>query len=649
MSVIRCRCLYCHILTFSVILSIMLSAAATLASAEETILNFHSDIAVHEDASLTVTETIKVRAEGDKIKHGIYREFPARYKGNWEMRYVVGFEVLKVLKNGSREPYHITSEDNGKRIYIGKENTPIPPGEYTYTIAYRTTRQIGFFKDHDELYWNVTGNGWEFPIESASCSVSLPGEAGSRITETDAYTGPQGSKGKNFEKSSGPSGAVIFSTTKQLPSKEGLTIVVSWPKGFVKEPDLSEKRRYFLSDNRGMILGVAGLCVILIYYLLAWFRAGKDPESGTTVIRYTPPGNMTTAVMRYIMEMGYDERVFASALVDAAVKGHIKIVEDDGVYSVKRQQGQVPLPPEEDRIANMLLEQDSEVVLEQTNHRRIRAAIQGLKNYLSVTCEKIYFVRNVRYFVAGLLLTISTLIASGLRESIDRGRLPIFLFMCVWLSGWSFAVFMLAKQVISRWKAALREGILSGAGALFITLFALPFFAGEVAGIAVMGYATSVATIFFLVIAVSLNYLFHHLLKAPTRAGRNILDQIEGFKVFLEATEKDRMNMMNPPERTPELFEKYLPYALALGVEQRWAEQFSDVLSSAAAGGAGYSPAWYAGTSLAAVSAGDFANSLSSAFAGSISSASTAPGSSSGGGGGGSSGGGGGGGGGGGW
>jgi uncharacterized membrane protein len=147
------------------------------------------------------------------------------------------------------------------------------------------------------------------------------------------------------------------------------------------------------------------------------------------------------------------------------------------------------------------------------------------------------------------------------------------------------------------------------------------------------------------------------LLRSLTPAGREILDQIEGFKMYLSVAEKDRLNLENPPERTPELFEMFLPYALALGVEQKWSEQFADVLAAAGQGPhqTRYSPVWYQGDSWNQFGATSFAGALGGSLAGAISSASTAPGSSSGGdgggggGGGGSSGGGGGGGGGGGW
>jgi len=135
---------------------------------------------------------------------------------------------------------------------------------------------------------------------------------------------------------------------------------------------------------------------------------------------------------------------------------------------------------------------------------------------------------------------------------------------------------------------------------------------------------------------------------APTNEGRAVLDRIAGFKQYLSITERERLDRMNPPEDTPELFERYLPYAIALGVENRWADRFAGVLAAAAVEGhQGFG--WYSGSSDPWNNPGRFADSVGASLASTISSASTAPGSSSGSGGGGSSGGGGGGGGGGGW
>jgi uncharacterized membrane protein len=183
--------------------------------------------------------------------------------------------------------------------------------------------------------------------------------------------------------------------------------------------------------------------------------------------------------------------------------------------------------------------------------------------------------------------------------------------------------------------------------AIAITLFALPFFLGAVFGLYIFGQFTSTASVLIFLVLLALTPIFQHLLKAPTAGGRRLMDQIEGFKMYLSVAEKERLEVLHPPDKTPELFERYLPYALALGVEHQWSEQFADVLEQA--GAEPYQPRWYSGRSFSTEGPSGLADGLSSSLGGAISSSSTAPGSSSGSGGGGSSGGGGGGGGGSGW
>ncbi|MDQ7788163.1 MAG: DUF2207 domain-containing protein [Thermodesulfovibrionales bacterium] len=339
-------------------------------SAEERILSFHSDITVHQDAFVTIQEAITVQSEGDKIKRGIYRDFPTRYRDNLGNRYTVGFTVIKVLRDGNPEPFNIQDISNGKRVYIGDKDVFIPHGEHTYIIVYKTNRQIGFFHDHDELYWNVTGNGWEFPIEKASASLRLPGNAGAHITDMDGYTGPQGSKGKDFTMFLDPEGVTHFSSSKVLGPLEGLTISVSWEKGFIAEPDALTKAGYFVSDNTVLLLVIFGLAVIVIYYLMVWSRFGRDPASGVIVTRYSPPDTMSPAVMGFITRMGYDDTVFTSAIIHMAVKGRIKIIEDDGEYTLQKQEGNnASLTPEEATIFQALLSASDEITLKKKRDR----------------------------------------------------------------------------------------------------------------------------------------------------------------------------------------------------------------------------------------------------------------------------------------
>lgn len=262
--------------------------------------------------------------------------------------------------------------------------------------------------------------------------------------------------------------------------------------------------------------------------------------------------------------------------------------------------------------------------------------------------EKIYFLTNTRYFIPGILLSLIALAAMIFLDS--SGKQSDAMFAGLWLTGWTVAVIFLFLRMRLAWRKALSASvrrISAYSGAVGATLFFLFFGAFEVVGLFMLASQTSIWILVLLLSVVFLNGLFYWLLKAPTRAGRQIMDKIEGFKMFLSIAERERLNLLNPPEKTPELFEKYLPYALALGVEQTWAEQFADILAAAKEGGSAYSPVWYSGHSWSHSGTSGFSSSLGSSLSGAISSSSSAPGSSSGSGG--SSGGGGGGGGGGGW
>jgi len=123
------------------------------AMAEERILDYHSDIEVFADGSMQVTETIRARSEQKEIKRGIYRDFPTDYRDRLGNRYRVGFEVIEVRRDGRPEPWQTKPQDKGVRVYIGNRNVFLDSGDYTYALTYRTNRQLGFFDDHDELYW----------------------------------------------------------------------------------------------------------------------------------------------------------------------------------------------------------------------------------------------------------------------------------------------------------------------------------------------------------------------------------------------------------------------------------------------------------------------------------------------------------------
>ena len=185
-------------LAFVMVTLVLLALTATGAVADERILSFDSDIRIHGDGGMAVTETIRVNAENVEIRRGIFRDFPTDYRDPLGNHYRVLFEVTGVTRDGAPEPFFTESRSNGTRVYIGDRDRLLPPGEHVYVLSYATDRQIGFFADHDELYWNVTGNGWGFPIDRASAHVALPVDVGRDRITMEGYVGVAGSQERSL-------------------------------------------------------------------------------------------------------------------------------------------------------------------------------------------------------------------------------------------------------------------------------------------------------------------------------------------------------------------------------------------------------------------------------------------------------------------
>ena len=179
---------------------VLLCAAGAYAHADERILGFVSDVAVERNGDLAVTETITVRVEGQRIRRGILRDFPTVYSRPDGSRIEVGFTVKSVTRDGTPEDFSTEKVANGVEVRIGNAKRMLDTGNHVYVIQYRTTRQIGFFKDFDELYWNATGNGWTFPIDVAEARIALPQAV--PFGKTGLFTGPQGGKTRTRRSSS---------------------------------------------------------------------------------------------------------------------------------------------------------------------------------------------------------------------------------------------------------------------------------------------------------------------------------------------------------------------------------------------------------------------------------------------------------------
>lgn len=567
-------------------LLLALLAGAAWAQPGERILDYDIEVDVRADGSLLVAEHITVRAEQNRIRRGIYRDFPTRYRDRFGNNVVVDLDVLGVERDGAPEPWFTERLSNGVRINTGNDAfLPRFPAEYRYTLRYRTTRQLGFFADHDELYWNAIGTGWDFAIDKGRVEVRLPERIPIDEMQVEAYTGPQGAKGQAYRASRVAPGVARFELTEPLPPYNGLTIVVSFPKGVVAEPTAAQRAGWLLRDNAGLLTAFAGLVLLLAFCAARWQRVGRDPRRGTIIARYEPPEGRSPAELRYLLRRRYDPRCFTSDLLISAVNGRVAIERER-----RRLLG--------DRWFVRSTGDGSGAAAPHTV-AALTAALFGKGDRVELDKKN-----------ASLLQRVRTLHAKALDSRLRGSHFN--------RNGGSVVVAALIAGL-----AGVLAFQLSGGGSL---------------GVVVLCGLMAVTV-----------FVFAWLVQAPTQGGRRLLDEAEGLKLYLSVAERDELAAMQNPADAPERpvldasrYERLLPYAIALDVEDAWTKKFTAAVGAAAAAAATSQIAWYHGGR--ADDLGGIAKALGGGLTSSIASASTPPGSSSGGGGGGSSGGGGGGG-----
>ncbi len=560
---------------------LLLLLAVPLA-AQERILSYDSEVQVQADGSLDVTERIAVRAEGNNIRRGIYRDFPTRYKDRYGNRVVVDFQMIDVQRDGKTEPWFTENKPNGVRINTGNDDFLPTPAEFTYTLHYRTTRQLGFFADHDELYWNAIGTGWDFPIERGSVEVRLPAAVPLDEIKVEGYTGARGQQDHAYDAKVIAPGIARWLLTQPLAPGEGMTVVMSFPKGLVVAPTGMQRWLWLLKDNRGVLIALAGLLALLLFCARRWQRIGRDPRPGVIIARYDPPAGYSPAGLRFMRRMAYDTRCFSSDLLSLAVAGNVDIHRDKGLlkddWELLKTSVSTPLATgEQDTLqAHLFPDGCRALILKNTHASIISAAQSAHSSALEKRFKPALFVRNGGSIgIAAMIVVASGVLALVLGGG---GGIPLVI------------------------------GVL---GLMVLTLV-----------------------------------MFAVLVKAPTPAGRKLLDEIEGLKLYLSVAERDELKNLPGPEAPPALdakrYEMLLPYAVALEVEDAWTEKFTAAAGAAAVAAATAGISWYHGSSIGNL--GGFTKAVGSSLSSQIASSSHAPGSSSGGGGGGSSGGGGGGG-----
>ena len=592
----------------------------------ENIVDYDIEIHVNKDASMDVKEKITVNALGDEIRHGIYRDFPTQYKNK-----TVSFKINDVTLDDEDVKYTTESVSRGVRIKIGSSNEYVSEGIHTYVIDYTTERQMFFEEDYNELYWNLIGSGWNFDIEECSAKIYFP--KGTEILEDDikAYVGAYG----NSEEADDvywyvdeDESCVYFNVFHEIPSQNAFTIVVRAEKGTIAEPTLGQRFRWFIQDNAMFVVILIGMIGLGVWQFIVWKKYGKDPEKNVIIPKYYPPEGMDVGDVKYVDTMGKTDRILEATFISLATKGFLKFdkgSEKNSVMTVEKTYSKNP-----DEYKDELSEFERDVYRSIGSKEKLGYTpslydiLQRLKKRISKKLSEKYddkvFFKNIKYSVISIVVSVILFVVGAIVGTISNPYITSYgienIMTILAIAFIFFMVIFLCKDLIKAKSNRLISFI-------FILIWGVPFLIfGILMSLEVLrSFMESIFQAFIIVGIVLQNYLFIKWIPRYTQEGMRIKEDIDGFKMFINVAKDDDFK-----DKTPEMFDKYFAYAYVLGLENKWASKFEDILKQA-----DYIPTWCSTYMFddGVFNCPAFTSSFSSTFSSSMSSASTAPASSS--------------------
>lgn len=506
------------------------------------ITNYYTRIQINKDASINITESITADFTGDP-HHGIFRDIPLSGKDKFGNNYKFRVGSFSVTDaQGNTIPFKQTKKYGGiVDLRIGDPDTEIET-QQIYIISYKLTRAIHFFDKHDELYWNIVGNTWEVPIQKASCDVILPTSLKPSDIRTVAYTGYYGSTTSDALTSITSPNTINIKSTRQLNPGEALTVVVGWPKGVINQPSTMTDVIWFLQDNLFYFLPV----IFAAGLFLLWKKQGKDPDIGRVVtVQYSLPDKLNPAEVGTLIDEIVDMRDISASIVDLAVRKFLTIRETEkkGFLSSKKEYTLNLVRPYAEIMKDSQLSKFEKSLIDAIFNGLDFAHMEDLQNRFYIHIPKLK-----------KQLYDSMLSHKYFTHRPDETR-----------SSYQSAGFVVA--------------VLG-----FILLIGVSF---------VWGLSILLCGIMLIIAA--------RLMPRKTRIGKEALIGIKGFEEYLSRAEKQEIDYQ---ERN-NIFQKFLPYAMALGIAEKWARTFEGLDIQP--------PDWYSGSDMQTFSTLMFVNNLNMA------------------------------------
>jgi uncharacterized membrane protein YgcG len=512
----------------SFLLSLFFLFASSALARELRIEKFDSEIVVSPKGSIDVTETIQVRFIGSW--KGLYREIPVEYVTAQGLNYSLFLDVKRITdETGSSLKFETSRERHYRKLKIYVPGAQ--DARKTIVIEYSVSDALRFFEDHDELYWNVTGDEWDVPIQSAGARIVLP--EGTTGIRANPFTGAYRSRAQDADFEVVGNGVEVH-TRQSLGYHEGLTIAVAFDKGFVHGPTALDRASLFFRSN--WPLGLPAIVFAIMFYL--WWTQGRDPRLRPIAAQYEPPDQLTPGEAGTLVDNSADMRDITSSIVDLAVRGFLVIEEH-----------------QKDRMLGLVHDKDYNFIL-----KKDRSEWSKLKPHEQVLLNG--------FFSAG---TVGETVSMSSLENRFYKNLPDIknrIFESLVTHGYY------RRRPDSVRASYLGIGVVIGVLAIW----------GGNSVASSLGMAP-LAFIIAGVLSAAIVCAFGWFMPAHTEQGARAMEGVLGFEDFLNHVESDRFNRTI---KTPEMFEKFLPFAMALGVEKNWSKAFQGIMTQP--------PDWYRGS-----------------------------------------------------
>jgi predicted membrane protein DUF2207 len=561
----------------------------------ERIVSFASDVSLRKDGTLAVREEFVVHSEGYYFRYGMMRDLPIDSEARWDRRLVgpyakdtgIRVKILEVTEDGAPVSYEQGSESAYEQLRIAPWS-PLAEGDHRFVVRYEADGVLQFLADHDQLYWNAVGHYWRLPVDETVVRVHLPPEVPANIVMADVYAGGRGATGAvpNYLTRNALADGFEFRLANLGPAQSP-SVWLTWPKGFLMPPTLGP-----LAHDSGLLIAPL---LLLLYYLIVWLSLGRQPERGTIATQYQPPQGLSPAAVRYIRTTGCDGRTLAATIAQLAARGCIAIEPQDTRYKVTplnapdakeaARKLQPPLAAEELSVLDALVDDGPAVVLDPRNGNPLNRYLMRINVALQKALNNIYFTRNARWLALGAFASFLTAMGMALTVHGRNSDRMTLLFLTWWFF---FCFFLLGVIVVMTLLPAIGRAMrgLGGAKEVAVGSAIVAAFGGG--GAAVLWALTSGASLAYalsLLALVAINIAVFPALRRLTPRGRQTLEQIEGFRLFLEKVEQDRMRRVNPSntwantsaaDAQGAASSEFLPYAIALEVREPWGDHLAE-------------------------------------------------------------------------